>query len=66
MDLCSLGGEYRYLPYVLPSSPVCDFMKKDIYLYPDMAKHSDFPEDTSQCPMAVVSFKLHLEILNLN
>ena len=35
---------------------VCEFMKKDIYLYPDMAKHSDFPEDVTQCPIAVVSF----------
>ncbi|KAG5673202.1 hypothetical protein PVAND_003269 [Polypedilum vanderplanki] len=46
------GGEYRYLPYGLPEKQLCEFYANDTYVYPDVAKNSDLPEDIgSNCPI---------------
>jgi len=46
------GGEYRLMPYRLPPVPFCSFAAKDTYMYPDLAKNSDFPEDiAAECPL---------------
>jgi len=51
------GGEYRYMPYTIGPGTVCDISASDKYIYPDIAKHSDFPEDImSNCPLAAVSY----------
>jgi len=51
-----LGGEYRYLPYIVRPSPICDFLSQDQYIYKDLARFSDFPEDiANNCPLVVVS-----------
>ncbi|KAL7037958.1 hypothetical protein ACKWTF_009415 [Chironomus riparius] len=50
------GGEYRYLPYKLLPGPFCDVLANDKYLYPDIARNSDFPEDVmNNCPLPVIT-----------
>ena len=50
------GGEYRYMPYTLGPGPLCDMSANDKYVYPEMAKYTDFPEDIkSKCPLPAVS-----------
>lgn len=50
-----IGGEYRYLPYSVPPSPICDFYAKDPYFYQYFANHSDFPSDiAANCPLVPV------------
>jgi len=50
------GGEYRYTPYSIAPGPLCDTLGNDKFIYPDMAKHSDFPEDIiEKCPLPAVS-----------
>lgn len=53
------GGEYRYLPYKVPPTPLCDLIIKDKYIYPDFARQSDFSEDpVNNCPIIPVSLEL--------
>lgn len=60
------GGEYRYLPYTLLPGPFCDILGSDKYLYPDIAKHSDFPEDIkSNCPLPAGNYSLNGVIISL-
>lgn len=50
------GGEYRLMPYRITPNPLCKFCAEDKYVYPDLAKGSDFPEDIeSECPLQPVS-----------
>lgn len=50
------GGEYRYMPYKQVPEAFCDVLAKDKYIYPDVAKHSDFPEDIERnCPLPAVN-----------
>jgi hypothetical protein len=35
------GGEYRKLPYKLPSKNLCDFFNEDIYFIPEILKVSN-------------------------
>ncbi|KAG5678972.1 hypothetical protein PVAND_008587 [Polypedilum vanderplanki] len=45
------GGEYRLLPYNMQPAPFCSTLAKDEYMYPEVAKNSDFPEDVmTNCP----------------
>ena len=62
------GGEYRYMPYKLLPGPFCDVLVKDKYFYPDVARHSDLPEDImSNCPLPAVSQDfLKIVIINFN
>lgn len=49
------GGEYRLMPYRITPSPFCSFCGNDSYVYPDLAKNSDFPEDIgAACPLQPV------------
>jgi hypothetical protein len=42
---------------MLPRIKICDATKQDTYVYPDLVKVSNFPEDIeNNCPFAVVSF----------
>ena len=37
--------------------PFCDTLAKDDYVYPDIAKQSDFPKDiANNCPLQPVRF----------
>jgi hypothetical protein len=47
------GGEYRYMPYSVQTKPFCDLVSSDTYLYPDIAKGSDLPEQF-KCPLTPV------------
>ena len=52
-----LGGEYRYTPYSFPPTAYCDAIISDKYVYPDVLKQSDFPQDVAaNCPVPPVSF----------
>ncbi|KAL7020230.1 hypothetical protein ACKWTF_011424 [Chironomus riparius] len=48
------GGEYRYLPFSVPKQPYCDYVKADTFFYPDLARDSDFPDQSNiECPAGV-------------
>ncbi|KAL7037961.1 hypothetical protein ACKWTF_009418 [Chironomus riparius] len=54
------GGEYRYLPYSVPRSPICDFFEKDPYFYQYFANHSDFPNDiAANCPLSPGNYSIY-------
>ena len=51
------GNEYRLMAYRIPESPFCSFAANDTYVYPDLAKNSDFPENiASECPLQAVNY----------
>lgn len=44
------------MPYKQVPEAFCDVLAKDKYIYPDVAKHSDFPEDIERnCPLPAVN-----------
>ncbi|KAL7010912.1 hypothetical protein ACKWTF_014010 [Chironomus riparius] len=54
------GGEYRLMPYRIPPSPFCSFCANDTYVYPDLSRNSDFPEDiVANCPLQPKSYKFN-------
>ncbi|XP_070505980.1 uncharacterized protein [Chironomus tepperi] len=60
------GGEYRYMPYGTPLTPYCDICTSDIYVYPEIAKYSDFPEDIrNNCPIVPGNYSFHGTKVNL-
>lgn len=48
------AGEYRLMPYRLPKKGICDFLKEDKYLYPELTEYSSFPLP-APCPYPAVS-----------
>ncbi|KAG5679007.1 hypothetical protein PVAND_008616 [Polypedilum vanderplanki] len=61
------GGEYRYLPYGYPPTPKCTLMANDRYMYPDVAKNSDFPADVrNNCPDKPRNYSVYGVSFSLN
>jgi hypothetical protein len=50
------GGEYRLLPYNFPASSLCDALKKDVYVLPEVAANSDM-EFPMNCPIQPVKLE---------
>ena len=49
------------MPYGTPPTPYCDICMNDIYVYPEVAKYSDFPEDIrNNCPIVPVRKQFYL------
>ena len=43
------------MPYSRAPGPFCDTLSKDDYIYPDIARQSDFPADlANNCPLPAV------------
>ncbi|KAG5670617.1 hypothetical protein PVAND_000866 [Polypedilum vanderplanki] len=54
------GGEYRYLPYRFPNTPFCDAAATDKYIYPEIVKNSDLPDDMKKnCPLEIGNYTLN-------
>lgn len=52
------GGEYRNLPYRLPTSPFCTYMNEDTFAIPEVAAASDMVLPLP-CPVLPVRFEMH-------
>ncbi|KAL7037956.1 hypothetical protein ACKWTF_009414 [Chironomus riparius] len=61
------GGEYRYMPYSSPPTAYCDIIINDKYVYPDVLKQSDFPQDiAANCPVPPKNYTFFGAVFNLD